>query len=316
MLRYLETYYKSRYLVSEIAIATARRQVGDLHWQFCVDKLSERNQRYVDVAPNVSWLLTPTKVTAHRDLLIDYIPPQKFTSWAIDFLNIAESKSTVPNLYFNPAIISRQDDFFLCDSHWTSLGAKKYVEPVLSAIGVDLEKLHLHFDKAIHQGNCSFGSGDKQSQEESVYYESQDYKTVFQTGNRPVPDFSVKHGVNPNGTFGRGLIVHSSSYAYMRGLFRAMFSSITEVFSPYVPAHVIGKGKFDYVVVLFAERNCAVVYDGGIFGERILNSLNVPYIRDIANELIGFRHNCESTKDDENFMHALGQAWMGVIDEV
>lgn len=311
MLRYLETFHKIRYLVSEIAIASGQRPVGNEHWKFCAKKIVERNYRYADAAENVRWIVTPTKVTAHRELLLDYIPCNKFISWAHQLVNIVRDESMLPNIYFNPALISGQDDFFSCDSHWTSLGARKYIEPILGGINISLENANLRFDDALHHGNCNFGATDPQYKEKTIHIEAPDYFEIFRTADHPVPDFSVRHGINPNGTAGRALIIHSSSYAYARGLFRSQFSSTTEVFSPYVPAKAVEEGNFDHVIVFMAERNCAVVYDGGCFGPLINNSLKVKYIKDIAHELINFVGQDGATENDEKFMRALGHAWGG-----
>lgn len=316
ILRYLETYYKSRYLVSEVAIASRQRPVEQAHWQFSAKKLLERNKRYSDISPNVNWILTPTKVTAHRELLKDYIPDGKFHSWAIQLLAAIERKSEDVSIYFNPTLVSGKDDFFLCDSHWTSLGAQKYLEPVLASMGLVIESRYLRIDKAVHQGNCNFGPGDTQAKENTFHTESIDYQALFETGNYSVPDFSVKHGVNPNGVLGRVLVIHSSSYAYVRGPFRSLCSSIIEVFSPYVPASVIAAGQFDHVIIFMAERNCAVVYDGGFFSVPIVKSLDVPYIRDIASELSNFKIVEGSVEADASFMHKLADAWGGNPNEI
>jgi len=311
MRRYLDTYYKSRYLVSEIAIASGLRDVTEEHWRFCAKKLVERNERYRSVALNVVWILTPTKVTAHRDLLRDYLGSGKFSSWASLLLKALEAQPDYPSIYFNPASISGLEDFFLFDSHWTWDAARKYVEPVLAALGVAQGDLQLIFDNVAHQGNCNNGPLDAFSKERANYYDSKQYHEIFKSQTKSVPDFSIHHGKNPDGKLGRGLIIHSSSYAYARGSFRSAFSSITEVFSPYVPESVIRKGSFDHVIIFFAERNAAVVYDGGPFGERIKQSLNIPYIREIAQELLDLACEDGYEIEDINFMHALGKAWLG-----
>jgi len=316
MLKYLETFYKSRYLVSEIAIATGRRVVTPEHWKFCANKLIERNLAYQDAAENIMWLLTPTKVTAHRDLLSNYLPAGRFNSWAINLLTALDESPHSPRMYFNPSILSGLNDFFACDSHWTAQAAKKYVEPIIEAIGVDPSILKLRQEKILHQGNCNFGSNDGFAKEASVQYEAMSFTELFATRTYAVPDFSVKYGVNPHAELGRALIIHSSSYAYARGVFRSMFSSLVEVFSPYVSAEVIKEGKFDYVIVISAERNCAVVYDGGKFGERILNSLATPYIQETARSLIAYASDVTGDELDTAFINALGRSWLGDTGEI
>lgn len=310
--KYISTYYKHRYLTSEITIANGIRFIPEEHWEFTARKSSKRCELFKNSARNFHWVLTPTKVTAHRKYLDHYIPGKNFISWGEELVRSINylSSNNVP--YFHPFLVSDLDFFFKYDSHWTPKGAFSYLEPFISAL---IEKPNsyssLKYEEAICVGNCTDPSEKKTHAESYLAYTSKGLSTVFQVLNENLPDFSVRKSMNSEPILDeRALIIHSSSYAFARGFVSSIFRETIEVFSPYVTASTIVIGEFDRILLFTAERNAAVAYDGGLFSDKIVLSLDQPYIKNIAHQLCTTKVNSSLAKNDIKFFNALGEDWL------
>lgn len=314
-MKYIITYDGFRFLTSEIAIASGRRCIPENHWSYAADKIIERVNRYRLVVNNVDFLLLPTKVTSLSFYLTNYFPRQKIISWSSIFLEKILEKDMGFQFYYNPSLVSKKNLFFKNDSHWNCWGALSYFEPWIKAKFSVKDEYFQNLQRSTTQciGNCLEEAEKKQHAESYDFLKSENFNIVFSLRNKFVPDFSIVKTTNSKSLIKeRVLIVHSSSYEFARGFFSPLFEETIEVFSPYVSDSVIDRGKFDRVIVIMAERNAAVVYDGGEFGEVIKKSLKQNYIAEIIKELRSSENHNILNSSDISFFEALASLWEGV----
>lgn len=313
-MKYMTTYDGYRYLTSEIAIANGRRSIPDIHWNYAASKTIERIARYEKLGVAVDFLIAPSKVTALSYFFEDYFPSSHIFSWGANYVeNLIKFKKDFL-FYFNPTLISKKELFFKYDSHWNCLGALNYFQPWLkSKFNIEddyFSKLLRINEKCI--GNCIAEANKKPFEENYYFFHNENFNIVYSVRDAQLPDFSVLKTKNSDSIIDeRVLIIHSSNYEFARGFFSPLFRETIEIFSPYVSDEVVSKGNFDRVILIPAERNSAVVYDGGYFGDAIKNALNQIYIKEISNSLLQARESENLISDDIDFFHALANSWSG-----
>jgi hypothetical protein len=161
-------------------------------------------------------------------------------------------------------------------------------------------------------GNCIIESNKDAYSENYVFLKSKNFDPVFAVREAAVPDFSFLKTKNENSLIKeRVLIIHSSNYEFARGFFSPIFNESIEVYAPYVSEKTVGLGEFDRVLIIMAERNSAVVYDGGEFGENINKALKQDYIKRISGKLANADEGENINAADAKFMKSLASSWGG-----
>ena len=303
-----------KFLAGEFALATGVRSVPDIHWDYAAKKINERRNRYSNKVKNVNFIFVPTKVTALHNYYIEYFPREIIVSWLDIFISKILKLNPLFNFYYNPALISNKDFFFKNDSHWNCLGAINYLKPWIQAEFDVSDKYFLELLKIKSKcfGNILTGEERVKNVEYYDFFQDKNFKILLNIRENSVPDFSIVKTKNDHAFIDeRVLVIHSSSYEFSRGFLSPVFKETVEVFAPYVSDEVVSKGDFDRVIIMIAERNSAVVYDGGGVTESILNSLKQDYIYNIIKNIENLHLSDAVEYKDLSFLQALAASWSG-----
>lgn len=311
MKKYIETYYGHRYTCGEMAIALKTRDITDEHLDYVAKLAANRYSMYASIVKNVNWMVTPTKVTAHEFSLRNYLNNNSAYSWAWEVKHRIEKMNEAASPFFNPYLLSDLSLMFKYDTHWSPLGALRYLDSFFDDIGIlDLvrDKISTKDNGDILYGNCQ--SPNERLGERFISVHSIPYINIFKTPDFSTPDLNIEINMSCDYILDeKVLIIHSSSYQFCKAFVSGLFRETVEIFSPYIPADIISVGCFDRIIIQSAERNIDVAYDGSSLNKKILASINNDKTKLICNHIRNELPKVNIDDCTKHFLFGLAEHW-------